>query len=319
MNYERASIVKCSSVLDYIKRHRRYLESVPSQSISVDSFPNGLPGSLQFPNERIIASARTEKRTLNIEVASSRYNAHIQQLSYIGPIRQTPVREYPLAGRPSGNDIDPKVGQSGQNTPYLLHNGEEYRKNINKWFKEFGIPYAISVREHRGAQGTKSISLGLIHRDTPRVEVGLKDVGFGINQLLPIILQGSVSCNTIVCVEQPELHLHPRLQAHVADLLIENSKTKHGNQWIVETHSELLVRRIQTRIAQGDISPSDVSVLYVDPDDNACEGSVIKQLQLDENGYWLDEWPHGFFDDGYKQTRYARRARRNSNASKVRN
>ena len=95
--------------------------------------------------------------------------------------------------------------------------------------------------------------------------------------------------------------------------MIANITGEGKKQWIVETHSELLVRRIQTRIAQGDISPSDVSVLYVDPDDDGYEGSAIKQLRLDENGYWLDEWPDGFFDEGYKQTRLARTARRNGN------
>ncbi|CAI8007786.1 hypothetical protein GBAR_LOCUS5374 [Geodia barretti] len=69
--------------------------------------------------------------------------------------------------------------------------------------------------------------------------------------------------------------------------------------WIVETHSELLVRRIQTRIAQGDVSPSDVSILYVDPEDDDFEGSAIKQLRLDDTGSWLDEWPHGFFEEGH--------------------
>ena len=66
-------------------------------------------------------------------------------------------------------------------------------------------------------------------------------------------------------------------------------------QWIVETHSELLILRLQRRIREGKIKPEDVSVLYVDPNEESVEGSVIKVLRLGEDSYFKDPWPDGFF------------------------
>ena len=80
--------------------------------------------------------------------------------------------------------------------------------------------------------------------------------------------------------------------------MIETSEGKGGKQWIVETHSELLIRRIQRRISEGTLKPNDVSVLYVDPGD---DGSKIEVLELDEDGNFTDEWPHGFFDEGFNE------------------
>ena len=71
----------------------------------------------------------------------------------------------------------------------------------------------------------------------------------------------------MICVEQPETHLHPRLQARLADLFIEATQEGgRGNQMIVETHSEHLMLRIQRRIREGSLNPSQVSVVYIDQD-----------------------------------------------------
>ena len=108
---------------------------------------------------------------------------------------------------------------------------------------------------------------------------------------------------SILCVEQPEIHLHPRLQANIADLMIDTIANEPGKrkQWIVETHSELLITRIQRRIREGKIKSEDISVLYVDPDDEYTEGSAIIPLRMDENGDFIDHWPHGFFDEAFNE------------------
>ena len=146
------------------------------------------------------------------------------------------------------------------------------------------------------------------------LSVGPSDVGFGIGQLLPIIVQGVVSHESggaILCVEQPEIHLHPRLQAHIADLLIETIKPPEtesdlptgasgiNNQWIVETHSDVLMLRLQRRIREKTLSHEDVSVLYVHPIEGG--GSTVVPLRLDTNGDFIDEWPDGFFEEGFNE------------------
>ena len=137
-----------------------------------------------------------------------------------------------------------------------------------------------------------------------KVTVAPSDVGFGIGQLLPILVEGLVAERRIVCVEQPEIHLHPRLQAHLADFLIDTAgadapndrRHTNANQWIVETHSEALILRVQKHIRAGKLKADNVSVLYVEP---GPEGSTIRQLRLDDDGEFMDTWPNGFFEERF--------------------
>jgi predicted ATPase len=138
-----------------------------------------------------------------------------------------------------------------------------------------------------------------------RVQVAPSDVGFGIGQLLPILVQGIISRAQTVCVEQPEIHLHPRLQACLADFFIGSAglggslHPDRGVQWIIETHSEALMLRLQRRIREQRIKPDDISVLYVWPSPEGT--SHIMKLRLDECGDFTDTWPDGFFEESYKE------------------
>ena len=237
-------------------------------------------------------------------------------LQYIGPLRAAPKRYYDSAGHYPHEDI----GIRGENVPFILANSPAWKESVNEWMKRFEVPYTIeaAVVSNNEVIGNELVSMYLTHKrwgsdkrqeireaNHPDTTVTLADVGFGINQMLPLILQGVTSSNGIICVEQPEIHLHPRLQAHIADLLIDtisapsDSRFEIGNQWIVETHSELIVRRLQRRIREDKISHKDVCVLYVDPQDDGS--STIERLELDEDGRFIDEWPHGFFDEGYRE------------------
>lgn len=222
------------------------------------------------------------------------YNDLLNSITYLGPLRSYPERLYTV----SGWDKD-SVGVRGELTTHILYHDSNIIEEVNKWFERFEIPYRLEIREFGDVQLVgKYVSIVLEDKRT-KTPVTLADVGFGINQLLPVIIESMVSQpNAIICVEQPEIHLHPRLQANIADLMIETSKGEDEKQWIVETHSELLIRRIQRRIREGTLNPNDVSVLYVNPGD---DGSKMEVLELDEDGDFTDEWPHGFFDEGFNE------------------
>ena len=168
----------------------------------------------------------------------------------------------------------------------------------------FDIPYELDViRLGEPSLAGEHITIALTDKRS-NTQVTLADVGYGINQLLPIIIEGIASQeDTILCVEQPEIHLHPRLQANIADLMIDTIADEDGKrkQWIVETHSELLILRLQRRIREGKIKPEDISVLYIDPNDESVEGSAIISLRIDKNGDFIDEWPDGFFDESFTE------------------
>jgi predicted ATPase len=131
--------------------------------------------------------------------------------------------------------------------------------------------------------------------------VSIRDVGFGISQILPLVAQLVVAKNSIITIEQPESQIHPQMQAKFADLVVE-SMTKNGNQVLVETHSEHIILRLLRRLRESAKRPeterslqaSDVGVLYVSPSPN---GSNINRIEISDNGQILSPWPGGFFPE----------------------
>jgi len=124
-------------------------------------------------------------------------------------------------------------------------------------------------------------------------EVQITDVGFGVSQILPVItLCYYVPEGSILVIEQPEIHLHPSVQAGLADVFIDAIKQKKI-QVIMESHSEHLLRRLQRRIAEDEFQ-SDMSALYFSESVNG--ESAIKRLEMDRYGN-IRNWPQGFFGD----------------------
>ena len=104
----------------------------------------------------------------------------------------------------------------------------------------------------------------------------------------------------IISIEQPEVHVHPKLQADIGDLLAAAIKKSNPNQFIVETHSEHLILRLQRLVRKQQIKPEDVSVIYVS---RGPEGAKAERLHLDEDGDFIDEWPNGFFAERLNELR----------------
>ena len=99
-------------------------------------------------------------------------------------------------------------------------------------------------------------------------------------------------------MEQPEIHLHPALQAELADVFIETALGQRKNTFILETHSEHLILRLLRRIREGKITPDDVGVVYVEP---LARGSRFIELRIDDEGDFIDEWPGGFFEESFHE------------------
>lgn len=139
----------------------------------------------------------------------------------------------------------------------------------------------------------------LVLRDVKKsTTVTHRDVGIGISQVLPVLVMAFASRGKLLAMEQPEIHLHPALQAELADVFIEAAFGGRGNTFILETHSEHLILRIMRRIREGKLRPEDVGVLFVEP---LSQGSRFTELRLDEEGDFIDEWPGGFFEESFHE------------------
>ena len=129
--------------------------------------------------------------------------------------------------------------------------------------------------------------------------VDLPDVGFGISQVLPVLVQCFYAPpGSIIFMEQPEIHLHPRAQSALADVMIDVINSREGGsdrniQLIVETHSEHFLRRLQRRIAEEQVSPEKVSAYFANVSKVPAK---LDALQLDEFGN-IRNWPEHFFGD----------------------
>ncbi len=154
--------------------------------------------------------------------------------------------------------------------------------------------------------GGKLAELSLV--DAEGLAVSHRDVGTGISQLLPVLVNAAGGQNQLIAIEQPELHLHPALQAELGDVFIESALGENKNTFLIETHSEHLILRLLRRIretAEGELPPDatplrpeDVAVLYVKP---GSEGSEVIELPVNLEGDFDKPWPDGFFPERSKE------------------
>jgi predicted ATPase len=133
--------------------------------------------------------------------------------------------------------------------------------------------------------------------------INIAAMGRGLSQVLPIVAQTLlVRPGGCLLIEQPETQLHPRAQADLADLFVEN--VARGRQFIIETHSEHILLRIRRRVAEHTLSPDKVSILFVEKRDGV---SHARRLTLNAHGHFAD-WPDGFFDEAHQEAMALARA-----------
>lgn len=287
--------------------------SIPSVRETVSPNPEGVEGTVDVSFHKDGQAQETAKLEITdivdymmfpeggVSIFAQDFERLLRDISYLGPILNDPERYSLRIGR-----AHPTVGRRGEFTYDMISYDSVIREAVNRWFERFEIPYVLTVGSNVGDELTGGINSIPLMDTRTNTRVTPVDIGYGISQILPVIVEGIASASRVICVEQPEVHLHPRLQAQIADLMVETSRGEDGKQWIVETHSELLVRRIQTRLAEKAISPDDITVLYVNP---TQRGSIVSVIEVDEQGNYLDEWPDGFFEEGYIETMQKRRAR----------
>ena len=123
------------------------------------------------------------------------------------------------------------------------------------------------------------------------------DVGYGVSQSLPILVDVMAATERTFLLQQPEVHLHPRGQAELASLFVEAVR-KRRNRFLIETHSDYVIDRVRISVRKGILKPDDVSILYFEP---AGAAVTIHDLTLDADGN-LRNAPAGYRDFFVKET-----------------
>lgn len=275
---------------------------LPIRSRQHDTLP-------EFETFRKYGPTRLRMRDLTLDVAGFAVECGrmlelaLENIYPMGPFRRPPERWYIFTGT-SPQD----VGYRGDLLPDLLFRHPKLVEETNAWLDRLEVGYHVRPQ----SVGTRTQDLFEVRlidkRRDAEVEVSLSDVGFGVSQLLPFVVQSLAGERQIITIEQPEVHIHPRLQADLGDLLIATIQEPRLHRFIVETHSEHLILRLLRRIREtsdGDLPeghpglrPEDVSVVYLE---RTKDGTQAHHLRIDETGEFVDRWPKGFFEERAKE------------------
>jgi predicted ATPase len=225
-------------------------------------------------------------------------------LYYVGPLREFPRRLYLWSG-----EVPDHVGVRGDRSVEAILAADKRRFNwkAKQRTKTLSELVAHRLQSMNLIQNFEVKALGkhrkeyevLVKTHARLPDVKLTDVGFGISQVLPVIVECFyVPRRSIVIFEQPEIHLHPKVQADLADLFIDAIRAREDGvsrdcQFLIESHSEHFLRRLQRRIAEDELPKDNAALYFVHTED---ERARIQELLVDDYGN-IQNWPTGFFGD----------------------
>jgi predicted ATPase len=234
------------------------------------------------------------------------FESMLSRVYFLGPLREAPRRIYQWSG-----EAPEDLGSRGEYTIAAILAAEAQGRKLNLGphkrlrsfpeiiagaLKQLGVIADFSVKPV--AAGRKEYEV-LVRTRGDTCEVKLNDVGFGVSQVLPAVVE-SFYCppNSVVWMEQPEIHLHPQVQANLADVFIDAIHSRENGenrnvQLVIESHSEHLLNRLQLRIAQRQVRPEEVAIYFCS---HGRKGAVMERLELDDDGE-ITNWPDDFFGD----------------------
>ncbi|MCX8473746.1 MAG: AAA family ATPase [Sediminibacterium sp.] len=246
----------------------------------------------------------TTKSVPKLEGIKSVIKDVFSKLNYIGPLRQEPKDEYGVNGNESsvgidgGNVAEVLCELSEKSISYftveendesinLVKKSETFINAVRYWLCE-KLKLCADVYSKKEAD-----SYVIYLKSFAGVESTIKHVGFGVSQVLPILVEGlRLKEGETLILEQPEIHLHPKIQSKLSDFLI--SLIQNGKKVVIETHSDHLITRVRRRIAEDSTNMLDNKVLltFIEV---SVKDVLFRNIDIDDLGN-LDYFPEDFIE-----------------------
>lgn len=233
----------------------------------------------------------------------------LRQMRYIGPLRRIPPRGFDISLTKS--DAAWSDGMAGWET--LLTGSQDLIERVSDWMQspaKLGTGYSVARKSYQECDPNHPIPqpIGPIRKRALLVDgAGLtlqpQDVGVGISQVLPVVVAAQDGSASVVCIEQPELHIHPAVQVGLGDLFIDGA-VNQGLSFLIETHSEHLILRLLRRIREAaevagkaldqPLTPALIGVYCLSKRNGAV---TVDEIPVTLAGDFAKPWPQGFFDE----------------------
>lgn len=285
---------------------------------------NFLPRNLYIPislikNEKATDEFMTEEKIAVIRSLSyicDDFFDYFANLEYLSATRLAPSRSFLYSG-----ERHRRVGVNGENAANILamdsiRKGRRSKKLIEKvsgWLKKADIASDVKIVQLSDRHYE-------IHIQNPHTHEyqNFADVGYGNSQVIPALVAGyNLDAGETLVIEEPEIHLHPKAQAELGDFVLDLYEAE--KKVLLETHSEHLVVRLQQHVAEGKIHKDDIAFYYIYANNGKKEA---KLLTLDNNGFFEEDWPQGFFPQRLEEAKALAKIRaqnslkENNNASR---
>lgn len=213
-------------------------------------------------------------------------------VDYIGPFRILPERQFYLSGQIEFKN----TGIKGENAYAMLGVSQRLKTNLHEkvgeWYEKHFDGWKLVVKD-----SNPYIEILLSKNDT---DVNIVDVGQGMNQVLPLVVRANEKReNSIVVMEQPELHLHPAAHADLAELFARSAK-ENNQTFVIETHSENILLRLRKLVVENDFGFTEDDFIIYWVEGSEFGGQEVKEITVDEEGV-LSNWCEGVFNEDVKE------------------
>jgi len=283
---------------------RPYLHDEPSSGelTTIVNFANFVP--VTSVSDVRLPSRQSNAAFYFIRMATEFLRLIFGSYTYIGPLREEPSRRYIY------EDEIVEIGKKGENAAFIYLSERDSKVDGHFFYDGTTDSFKMSsrlslsdavqrwlevmdIRAFKPEAIREIIYLNMNAGTHDATRVNIADVGFGVSQVFPMILEGlRMPHGGTLLLEQPEIHLHPKLQMQIADYCI--SLAKSGKNVIAETHSDHVVNRLVRRVVEdtsGELAKL-IGIYFIQP---TKEGAKFEKVTIDETR-GIVNWPVNFFD-----------------------